>query len=273
LLQGWQDIEAMVILSLLCFIWAGHTLQGFCLLTCTFIPLFSSGSGRTSNEFQPCSKPCPLAVIQMRHPAKSYYYFFFLLFLSSCNLGLTKCEDIQEWKIDKYRIVKSNCLGVAGPRYYPITVYIGDSSKGGGASQVDSCIFTWQSDNESFLTLDVCNNTILKLKPNKVPLDTKFIDSVQLFSNASGKTQLLTTTQIERLAKDWNESKTRGYSDTPFDSAFSIFPSYQYKLTVFSKVGKRPFYGYNYLILDSSNWKFEMSKTGELGYFHNYWEK
>jgi len=32
-----------------------------CLLTCTFISLFSSGSGRTSNEFQPCSKPCPLA--------------------------------------------------------------------------------------------------------------------------------------------------------------------------------------------------------------------
>jgi len=45
LLQGWQDIGAMVILSLLCFIWAGHTLLGFCLLTCTFISLISSGSG------------------------------------------------------------------------------------------------------------------------------------------------------------------------------------------------------------------------------------
>jgi hypothetical protein len=31
------------------------------LLTCTFISLISRGSGRTSNEFQPCSKPCPLA--------------------------------------------------------------------------------------------------------------------------------------------------------------------------------------------------------------------
>jgi hypothetical protein len=60
LLQGWQDIGAMVILSLLCFIWAGHSLLGFGLLTCTFISLSSSGSGRTSNEFQPCSKPCPL---------------------------------------------------------------------------------------------------------------------------------------------------------------------------------------------------------------------
>jgi hypothetical protein len=46
LLQGWLDIGAMVILSLLCFIWAGRTLLGFCLLTCTFISLISSGSGQ-----------------------------------------------------------------------------------------------------------------------------------------------------------------------------------------------------------------------------------
>jgi hypothetical protein len=44
-------------------IWAGFTVLGFCLLTCTFISLNSSGSGRTGNEFQPCSKPCPLCFI------------------------------------------------------------------------------------------------------------------------------------------------------------------------------------------------------------------
>jgi len=43
LLQGWPDFGAMVILSLLCFIWAGRTLLGFCLLTCTFISLIGSG--------------------------------------------------------------------------------------------------------------------------------------------------------------------------------------------------------------------------------------
>jgi hypothetical protein len=56
LLQGWLDIVAMVILSLLCFIWAEHTLLGFCLLTCTFISLISSGSGRTQQLFQPCKQ-------------------------------------------------------------------------------------------------------------------------------------------------------------------------------------------------------------------------
>ena len=76
LLQGWLDIGAMVILSLLCFIWAGRTLLGFCLLTCTFISLFSSGSGRTSNEFQPCSKPCSSDCEKTLHYIKINLYNF-----------------------------------------------------------------------------------------------------------------------------------------------------------------------------------------------------
>ena len=65
LLQGWRGIVAMVILSLLVFIWSEQTSLGFCLLTCTFISLTcrqagrsAAVPGRTSNEFQ----PCPLGV-------------------------------------------------------------------------------------------------------------------------------------------------------------------------------------------------------------------
>jgi hypothetical protein len=45
-LQGWLDIGAMGILSLLNLIWAGLALLGFCLLTYTFISLISFGSGQ-----------------------------------------------------------------------------------------------------------------------------------------------------------------------------------------------------------------------------------
>jgi hypothetical protein len=69
----------MGILSLLCFIWAGRTLLGFCLLTCTFISLISSGSGRTSNEFQPCSKPCSLCATFMR----AFFFIVSLLIFSN----------------------------------------------------------------------------------------------------------------------------------------------------------------------------------------------
>ena len=157
--------------------------------------------------------------------------------------------------------------------YYEYNVYTGEKRKGSGASQIDSCIFTWQADNESFITLNACENSIQELKPRKTILDANFIDSITMFSNELKQTQSLTATQIRKFAKDWNNSKTRGYSDQPFDSAFSAYIPYQYKVIVFSKGVKSPFYGYNYLILDSTNWKYEMSKTGELNYFHNYWKK
>jgi hypothetical protein len=63
LLQGWLDVGAMVILSLLYFIWAGRSLLGFCLLTFTFMSLISSGSGRTQQHFQPCKQ----ALLVVRH--------------------------------------------------------------------------------------------------------------------------------------------------------------------------------------------------------------
>lgn len=80
--------------------------------------------------------------------------------------------------------------------------------------------------------------------------------------------------QIEQFVTNFNNSKTRGYyPEEPFDSAFNVLPAYQYRLTVFSKGIERPFYCYNYVILDSSNWKYEMGKEGELDYFHKYWNK
>lgn len=198
---------------------------------------------------------------------------FLLAALLSCNSGMTKCEEIQEWEIRNYRIVKAKCPDLVLAFHHRYTVYIGNKSMGSGASQVDSCIFTWQAGNESFLTFNICENRIQELKPRKISLDTKSIDSVTIFSNELNKTQLLTPAQTAKFVKDWNNSKTRGYSGEPSDSAFSVFPALQYKLTVFSKEDKRHFYGYNYLILDSSNWKYEMSKAGDLEYFHNYWKK
>jgi hypothetical protein len=184
-----------------------------------------------------------------------------------------KCEIVDEWKVQHYRIVKSKCTDLVLAFHYKYEVYVGDKRNGVEATQVDSCIFTWQAESESFLTLNVCDNFVQELKPHKISLDAKHIDSVIIFSNESKRTKALSAKQIEEFADDWNESEARRYSGKPFDSAFFDFPAYQYKLTVFSKGMHRPFCGYNYLILDNTNWEFEMSKTGELNYFHNYWKK
>ena len=218
--------------------------------------------------------PKTLAVIQMRHNRTNILTFILLLFVWSCSHSdnSKKCDPVQEWKVQDYKIVKSKCPDLVLAFYYSYDIYRGDERKG-TVSQVDSCTFTWQADNERFLTLNVCDNSIKELKSLKIPLDTKSIDSMTIFSDEFKQTQLLTRTQIETFAQDWNNSKVRSYSHKSFDSAFFVFPAYQYKLTVFSKGIERPFYGYNYLILDSSNWEFEMSRKHDLKYVHRYWKK
>ena len=195
-----------------------------------------------------------------------------LVFATACNQSEQKCEPVEEWKVKDYRIVKSKCPDMVLPFYYAFDIYKGEKRMG-NVSQLDTCIYTWQADKERFLTMNVCENSITELKPNKIFLTLENIDSVTIFSNELRKTQFLTERQIKTFTKDWNKSITRGYSNEPFDSAFHRFPAYQYKLTVFSNGTERPFYGYNYLILDSSNWKYEMSKMGDLNYFNEYWKK
>jgi hypothetical protein len=118
---------------------------------------------------------------------------------------------VQEWKVQNYRIVKSKCQDLVLAFSYTYDVFVGNERKGSSASQVDSCIFTWEADNESFMTLNVCENSIKELKPHKIPLDGKTIDSITIFSRELNETQLLTSSQKEKFIKDWNNSKTRGY--------------------------------------------------------------
>lgn len=208
----------------------------------------------------------------MQHNLFSYFIVLILTFVSSCNNSLTKCEPVQEWKVEGYKIVKSKCPDLVQAHYYEYDIYIGQR-KVGRASQVDSCIFTRQAEYERYFTFDVCEKTVQELKPNKISLDAKDVDSVTIFSRELNQQQLLNKNQIEKLAQDWASSIVRGYSNESFDSAFSNFPAYQYKLTVFAGDSRRHFYGYNYIILDESNWKYEMSKIGDLSYFNNYWKK
>lgn len=193
-----------------------------------------------------------------------------LTLFGACNYSPRKCEVVQEWKVGNYKITKSKCPDLVLSNYYTYDIYIDDQRKG-NVKQIDSCIFTWQADRDRYLTLNVCNNSINEIKPQKILLRLDSIDSITIYSSEHKKAKRLTTKQIETFVSDWNNSVVRNYIDIPLDSAFSTFPAYQYRLTVYEKVTERNFYGYNYLILDDHNWQYEMVKDKNLDYFHQYW--
>ncbi len=195
-----------------------------------------------------------------------------LILLWACNDTSKKCEVVQEWEISDYKIIKSRCPDLVLAHYFTYDIYRNDQRKG-NVKQIDSCKFTWQANRDSYLIMNVCNNTINQIKPIKKSLTINSIDSMTIYSNEHNKAKRLRNRQIETFVKDWNNSAVRNYSDISIDSVFSIFHAYQYKLTVFSNKTEQQFFGYNYLILDNSKWQYEMSENKNLNYFHSYWNQ
>lgn len=219
----------------------------------------------------PSASRRPLAVILMKTALKLILISISGL-LISCNLPKNECENIEEWKVENYTLIKKECPDLVARNFYRIDVYENQKVVGASATKIDSCNFTWQKNNETFLEINVCTKKIKTSKPNKINLNMSEIDSISIFSNENQTKKRFNKKQTEKFVKDWNNSSVRGFSKEDFDSAFKQFPAYQYKITVYSKNRIIPFYGYNYLILDNSNWKYEMDKKGKLNYFHNYWK-
>jgi hypothetical protein len=207
----------------------------------------------------------------LRRNLTTYYFTIFLTIFCSCNLDLTKCEDVQEWKIGEYRIVKSDCLGPAGPNYYPLTVYKNKKYLGDNGYQKDSCTITIQPDNDLYLVFNICDNSFSEIKPAKKEIDINNVDSITMFSNQLKESKFLSKKQIENFVNDWNKSKPSDYRDKKLDSIF--FPTYQYKLTVHLRNDKREFLCFNYLINDRTKWTYYISKNEDTDYFNKLWTK
>ena len=194
------------------------------------------------------------------------------LFLSCNDNNERKCEPVQQWTIQNFKIVKLQCPDLVLAFYYSFKIYENDKELG-TVFKSDSCKFSWQATNEKFLTLNVCDQSIKEIVSHKMLLDKNKIDSASFYSKELNQTKWLKSKQIEKFVRDWNKSETRGYEEQPFGSAFSYSNSYKYLLTLYYGNHKQQFYCHNYVILDSSNWKYEMSKNSDLKYFSKYWTK
>ena len=206
---------------------------------------------------------------------KQIIYIFTVLTLTtftSCFDSSRKCESVQEWEVSEYKIIKLKCPDLVLANYYAYDIYE-DNQKKGNVKQIDSCTFGFQATNENYLMLNICDKTTKEITPSKKILEINTIDSITIFSNEHNEIKRLSKRHVETFVNDWNNSKVRNYEDISLDSVFSRFPAYQYKLTVFESGTERHFFGYNYLILDTSKWQYVMNENQKLDYFHSYWRQ
>ena len=184
---------------------------------------------------------------------------------------MTKCEDVQEWKIENYKIVESRCLGYAGPPYYPLAVYDGGKSLGNTGFRKDDCTITFQATDDLYIIFDICKSKLTEIKPDKKQIDIATVDSVIIFSNELHQSKLLDRKKVEKFIKDWNKSRTSDFRDKPVDSVF--YPTFQYKFTVYTTNGQKEFLGANYLISNRTKWTFYINDDKDIEYFNKLWSK
>jgi len=232
----------------------------------------ASAPGGNSNYSR--TAPMPSLAEILKQNQIIYWAFLGVALFSSCKLHLTECKEVDSWDFTPYKIVKSNCLGPFGPRYFPLSVFKNEKFLGENAFQKDSCTITFQAEDDQYLVFNICNKNVEEISPNKQSIDLVDVDSVVMYSKELNKSKLLAKDQIRKFIEDWNNSEVSDYRDKKIDSIF--YPSYMYKFTVYSKMSKREFTTGYFLINDMSHWTYYMTKKRDredTNYFHEIWNQ
>lgn len=67
------------------------------------------------------------------------------------------CRVTKEWRVDDYHLVRQECLGWAGPPYYPVHLVLDGDRIATTTGWTDSCTITFIIDRSDTLHFNVCD--------------------------------------------------------------------------------------------------------------------
>jgi hypothetical protein len=203
----------------------------------------------------------------LKYPSPLYLLLLSAVF-SSCKIHLTKCEELNTYEIPPYKLIKKRCIGPVGPPYFPVALYKGSKFLGEHVF-TDSCLDAYQVSNGLYLKIDLCQETFTEIRPDKKKIDGAGVDSMHMFSTEKQQTKSFLAKQAATFIEDWNKSEPVDYREDPVDSIF--FPNYDYKLTLFTKSGKREFLTGNNQVSERTHWVYYITEEESVEYFKNLW--
>jgi hypothetical protein len=222
---------------------------------------------------------------------KYFHISIILLFLTSltaCNIGLTKANIIKEWNIDKYKITYSEKTGPVGGAFYQYDVYKNEKHLSYNTSQInnDSCLLRFREENDYYVVFNLCSLKRTILKPDKIMLEFKAIDSItirpynSITLTPSGNkypkpyydtiidkdfdstfTKKLNKKEMKLVINKWNRSNTNGFE--------RLGKTYHYLLTIYSNGTERKIKTLNHYLIENKYWSY---KTKENNFFTDLWK-
>ena len=183
----------------------------------------------------------------------------------------TDCKKNKSWTFNEYKIIEYECLGWAGPKYYPLYLNKNGKELANSGSKIDSCRFRFRPDMNLYLTLNICTGAIIELRPQKNEIDLNKIDSIVMYKNSNPiKKKKLDENKIKQFVNDWNKSEVSDYREGNLNS---IFSNYQYRIKVYKNDKVKEFVTYNHLIADETNWTYYITNYSNKNYMNQLWNE
>jgi len=73
-----------------------------------------------------------------------------------------KCDTNKVWEIENYKIIEKQCIGFAGPYFYPVHLYKNNTEIDQIAYKSDSCIVEFSDKDGKTLRFDLCSNRMVR---------------------------------------------------------------------------------------------------------------
>ena len=169
------------------------------------------------------------------------------------------CEKSNSWSVGEYEIQEYKCIGWAGPYYSHLYLYKNNEELSENGKKLDSCTMRFKIRDSLYLKLDICNNRITQLKPQKKLLDFNEIDSIIMFSIELNTEKVLKADDIKKFVQMWNNAPAFGIRDEekPF------YPNASFIIKVYTTDSLREFETGNWLIKNDGNWVYSFLESGE----------
>ena len=167
------------------------------------------------------------------------------------------CEKSEHWSIAEYKIQRYQCLGWAGPYYYPACLIKNGKIIDENKYIRDSCFFKFRPKEDLYLNFNICNKSLTEIQANKQKLDIEKISRIYIKDLNSGLTKNLERKAIKKFINDWNRSKISDHCER--DPIF--YPAIRFELYVSSEGDEIKFNGFKNLIADESNWVYYIHKN------------
>lgn len=171
-----------------------------------------------------------------------------------------KCETLDTIVVSEYKIIESECLGWAGPRYRRSVLFKNTEELSSAFFDSDSCCVYFVQGDDQLFVLDTCGQQFSIQYAYKKELTINEIDSIVVTRKDNLTQKKLNKEEIDDFVSRWNNSKPDG----PQRVDTEPYPAPKYTVEVYRDNQVRKFRTSHISVQETTNiWEYSFLEANE----------